>query len=557
MMQGAPEMTRTDGFVRRSNLGTEIDCVLIGYNDTDLSWVDDELKPLQNVSGAYRHFRANTVFANGRRRHFTDLLNCALEEATGRRHALHVARTPSLACCVLKSFLAARGLKAEIVNFFNHDRARLIELLAQAPRTVAITTTVYTTPRPVREVVEFIREHNPDTRVVVGGPHIFNTCSDHDAVTQDFLFQEMDADIYVFDSQGEHTLAQLLLELRRPDADLARVPNLVYTEDGRSFARTERRPEDNDLDANVVDWNIFDNDYLSPFVWMRTARSCAFACAFCRYPAMGGKLTLNDIEVLRQQFRLLKSRGVEFIYFIDDTFNVPLPRFKKLCKMMIEENFGFRWASYFRCANADEETFDLIKQAGCVAVFAGIESGDQQILKNMNKAAKVSAYKYGLRMLAERDIMVYASFIIGFPGETAASVQNTLEFIEETAPTFYSAETYFHDRKVPVQDRAAMYDLQGSAYSWSHNTMTWREASDHVDYLHRNIKNSVLLPLYGVDMWSVPYFLANGISRQQLIEFLRIAQGMVIRAFDEDRPCYDFEWTQLRGIFQPAEAQVA
>ncbi|HEV7602256.1 MAG TPA: hypothetical protein VGO49_18630 [Bradyrhizobium sp.] len=62
-------------------------------------------------------------------------------------------------------------------------------------------------------------------------------------------------------------------------------------------------------------------------------------------------------------------------------------------------------------------------------------------------------------------------------------MQNTLKFIEETAPTFYSVETYFHDPKVPVQ---------------SHDTMTWREASDHVDYLHRNIKSSVLLPLYGI-----------------------------------------------------------
>jgi radical SAM PhpK family P-methyltransferase len=534
-----------------------IDCILVGYNDVDLDWVDHELKPLQNVSGAYRHFRANTIFTKGRRRHFTDLLNCALEEATGHQHALHIARTPSLACCILKSHLAGRGLNAEIVNFFNHDRARLRDLLSRSPRTVAITTTVYTTTKPIREVVDFIREHNPDTQIVVGGPHIFNTCSDHDDETQDFLFQEMGADIYVFDSQGENTLAELLLELRKADRDLARLPNLIYTEDGFSFMRTERRPENNDLNANVVDWTVFDRDYLTPFAWMRTARSCAFSCSFCRYPALGGKLTLNELDILREQFHLLKSRGVEFIYFIDDTFNVPLPRFKRLCKMMIEENFGFKWASYFRCANADDETFDLIKQAGCVAVFAGIESGDQQILKNMNKFVKVSAYKHGLRMLAERDIMVYASFIIGFPGETAASVQNTLEFIEETAPTFYSAETYFHDRKVPVQDRAEEFGLQGSAYSWRHNTMNWQEASDHVEYLHRNIRNSVLLPLYGVDMWSVPYFLANGISRQQLLDFLRIAQGMVIRAFDDERPDYGQEWSRLRGVFQPTAPRAA
>jgi hypothetical protein len=79
----------------------------------------------------------------------------------------------------------------------------------------------------------------------------------------------MDADIYVFDSQGENALAQLLLELCRPDGDFARVPNLSGL--GIRFSRSERGSESNDLDANIVDY-IFGDDYISPFVWMRTAQ---------------------------------------------------------------------------------------------------------------------------------------------------------------------------------------------------------------------------------------------------------------------------------------------
>src|SRR5262245_5370209 len=165
----------------------DLDCVLIGYNDIDLRWVDEELKPLRGASGGYRHFRSNTVVLDRQRIHFTELLNRALADATGRPHSLHIAQTPSLACCILKSFLAHRGLHAEIVNFFNADRDRLADLLAQKPRTVAITTTVYTTARPVVDIVEFVRRHNPDTKIIVGGPHIFNVCSDHDAETRDFL----------------------------------------------------------------------------------------------------------------------------------------------------------------------------------------------------------------------------------------------------------------------------------------------------------------------------------------------------------------------------------
>jgi radical SAM PhpK family P-methyltransferase len=536
--------------------GRKLDCILIGYNDISLDWVDEELKPLRNISGGYRHFRSNTVMMDGRRRHYTELLNGALSDATGRPHNLHVAKTPSLACCVLKSFLAGRGLHAEIVNFFNHDRDRLIELLAENPSAVAITTTVYTTPKPVMEVVEFIREHNPETKIVVGGPHIYNTCSDNDPDTQDFLLAEMGADVYVFDSQGELTLSRVLAALREDDPDLSTVPNLVYSEDGVTWERTPRQIENNDLDAGIIDWQLFDRDYIAPFAWMRTARSCAFSCSFCRYPALGGALTLNSLDLLEHQLQMLNSIGVKHIYFIDDTFNVPLPRFKNLCRMMIRNKFDIKWTSYFRCANADDETFDLIKEAGCVAVFAGIESGDQEILVNMNKKAKIDAYKHGLRMLAERDIMVYASFILGFPGETAASVRNTMEFIEETSPTFYSAEAYFHDPKVPIQERAAEFGLKGSGYSWSHNTMDWQEAQDHVEALHRRIKGPAFLPLYGVDVWSVPYFLANGVSRPQLVDFLHIAQKMIVRSFDEETPDYTSEKAQMKAVFQGAAVAV-
>ncbi len=539
------------------NASSVVDCVLVGYNDISLGWVDEELEPLRNVSGGYRHFRSNTLVVDGERRHYTDLLNRSLSEATGRPHALHVARTPSLPCLVLKSFLSARGLRSEIVNFFNHDEQHLIDLLSLNPHAVAITTTVYTTPRPIIEIVEFVRRHNPAVKIIVGGPHIYNTCSDNDADTQDFLFAEMGADIYVFDSQGELTLTRVLHELRKASPNLASIPNVIFTNDGMTFERGGREIENNDLEAGVIDWSLFDRDYVTPFAWMRTARSCAFSCAFCRYPALGGALTLNSVETVEHQMRALNELGVKHLYFIDDTFNVPLPRFKELCRMMIRNRFDIQWTSYFRCANADEETFDLIKEAGCVAVFAGIESGDQQILKNMAKKARVEAYKHGLKALADRDIMVYASFILGFPGETKDSVRNTLEFIEETKPTFYSAEAYFHDPKVPIEERASEFGLKGSGYSWSHATMDWQEAQDHVEMLHRSVTTSAFLPLYGVDVWSVPYFLANGITRQQLIDFLQIARRMVVRSFDERNPDYTAEKAQMVAALRSPAASFA
>ena len=70
-----------------------------------------------------------------------------------------------------------------------------------------------------------------------------------------------------------------------------------------------------------------------------------------------------------------------------------------------------------------------------------------------------------LKKLHEQGIITYASFIIGHPGETEESAQNTLNFVRETSPTFYSFETFFYDKKVPIGQKAAEFNLTGNAYS--------------------------------------------------------------------------------------------
>jgi len=66
-----------------------------------------------------------------------------------------------------------------------------------------------------------------------------------------------------------------------------------------------------------------------------------------------GEHRLAEIERVEADMRALSDVGVEYVYFIDDTFNVPLPRFKDLCRMMIRNRFRFRWLSYLRCGNMD------------------------------------------------------------------------------------------------------------------------------------------------------------------------------------------------------------
>nr|ASV46752.1 p-methyltransferase [uncultured bacterium] len=506
----------------------DLDCVLIGPHELDFDEYEASLREMGTDSIAYRVLKANSTVHRDRRMTYYDLLNRMLAEDTGTDPGLHVCKLPGLAVAHLKTAVHRAGMVAEEVNFFTWEKDRLVDLLAQRPRAVAITSTFYVDNTALAEIVAFVRKHDDEVPIVVGGPHILNVHNAYDVEAREFIYRSIGADIYINDSQGEHTLTQVLRALRTGRSGLALVPNLSYTTDGHSFTHTRRSIEENPIAEAVVDWSLFDPGFYSPTVQMRTARSCAYSCAFCQYPQLGGPLSLNSIEDVEAQLRTFAEAGVQNVVFIDDTFNVPFPRFKKLLRMMIKNRFPFNWFSFFRCANSDDEAFDLMAESGCAGVFLGLESGDNRILKNMNKSASAEKYRRGIGQLNDRGILSFASLIVGFPGETEESVRTTMEFITETRPTFYRAEMYYHYPAVPIAKQADAYGLRGTGYHWRHDTMTAEEACAAVETMYRTIDGSLIMPGYMFDFWSIPYLMGQGMGPEHLTAFVRRAgEGLV------------------------------
>src|SRR4030095_5903257 len=131
-------------------------------------------------------------------------------------------------------------------------------------------------------------------------------------------------------------------------ADLSTVPNIVYFEEGE-LKRTKVIAENNSLDENYVNWGGFPEEQLGSTIQTRTARSCAFKCSFCNYPTRAGALTPTSMDVWQKELDSMRELGyVKTVVFIDDTFNVPFPRFKDICRMMIKRKYDFNWFSYFR-----------------------------------------------------------------------------------------------------------------------------------------------------------------------------------------------------------------
>nr|UTI67663.1 AptU [Actinoallomurus sp. ID145808] len=514
-------------------MNESLDCVVIGYNEGDFQDYRAMCEGSGVGSPTLQIYSKEYLDVDGVPMSWMDGFSALRNKATGRNDRYHVGEVHNLAGLYLSSFLRKAGLSAEAISLFSAEQERLADLLDRRPVVVAVTTTFYVNIMPVLPIVDVIRHYSPDSHIVVGGPLVDNLCTDGvGGMTQDLL-NGMGADSYIVESQGEAALAELCQALKN-DRPLEGIANLVTRSGDGTWSSGPRTPEANDLDRYVIDWSGFSGEQIGVTAQTRTARSCAFKCSFCDYPMRAGALTTASVDTVRQEVRQLAELGVKNLVFVDDTFNVPPKRFKELCRMLKEEDLGLNWYSYFRCSNArDEETFDLAQQSGCRGVFLGIESGDPTILANMNKLAQDDQYRNGIARLKERGITTFASIIVGFPGENDRTMQNTIDFVNETAPTFWRAQPWWANPRAPVYKQTDRFQIEGEAYNWSHKTMNATEAANWCDVMFEKVTESVWLPLYDFDFWALPYLDGKGLGVEELASILRISQS-IMRERDQE-----------------------
>jgi p-methyltransferase len=238
------------------------------------------------------------------------------------------------------------------------------------------------------------------------------------------------------------------------------------------------------------------------------------------------------METIEKEIDSIISLGnVRNLVFIDDTFNVPITRFKDICRLLIDRRYNLNWFSYFRCGNADEEAIDLAARSGCKGVFLGIESGSDSILKNMNKAASVDRYRWGIETLRKHNILTFASFIGGFPGETRETFQESIDFIRQTHPDYYRILLWYCESGTPIQNQKERFGITGSGFRWSHNTMTSGDAIELIEQAFMEIDESEWLPQWSFDFWIIPYFLGRGVSLEVFRKIVSNANHMLRMEF--------------------------
>lgn len=172
-----------------------------------------------------------------------------------------------------------------------------------------------------------------------------------------------------------------------------------------------------------------------PYLSFYTGRGCKSRCTFCLWPqTVGGhRYRLRSIEnvIGEVKYAMKEFPEVKEIFFDDDTLTDNLPRVEALAVEL--GKLGVVWSCNAK-ANVPRKTLEILKANGLRLLLVGYESGNQKILHNIKKGLLVDVARQFTKDCHELGIVIHGTFILGLPGETRETIQETLKFAKEINP---------------------------------------------------------------------------------------------------------------------------
>ncbi len=165
-----------------------------------------------------------------------------------------------------------------------------------------------------------------------------------------------------------------------------------------------------------------------PYSFVVTSRGCPAGCRFCiKHVSYGRTVRVRSPENVIAELRLLRDLGLRNVHMYADLFTVNRDQVMGICELMLEEELDFRWMCNSRVDFVDEEMLRLMARAGCWMIAWGIESANEGILRRVRKGYRPGRAAQALSWARAAGIKNWGYFIIGLPGETDETAQQTIE----------------------------------------------------------------------------------------------------------------------------------
>jgi anaerobic magnesium-protoporphyrin IX monomethyl ester cyclase len=274
-----------------------------------------------------------------------------------------------------------------------------------------------------------LKAARPGIKTVFGGVHI-------SAIGAELLqrFEHID---YLCLGEGEETMARLTAGSNPPD-----IPGLAFRENDGAVRVNPPAELIADLDSLPLPayeklpgfpekYHLPLFSYIkSPGATMITSRGCPYQCSYCDRSVFKRGYRYNSPTYIYRHMQYLRERfGVRHIIIYDDLFTLHRDRIETLCGMLIDKPLGIQFNCAVRVGHADDALLRLLKDAGCLMVSLGIESGEPSLLEVHKPGVYLDQVRDTVQRIRAAGLRVKGLFMMGLPGETVESIGKTSDLV--------------------------------------------------------------------------------------------------------------------------------
>ncbi len=242
--------------------------------------------------------------------------------------------------------------------------------------------------------------------------------------------------------EGEDAMRELVNSLCDNDTGrvserFSKIPNLIYNDEGcfkenpRTFSESffNVRPDRGLISSK----RYFDEGGMAN---LQTKRGCPYTCTYCTYPQLEGeRLRLREPrEIVDELEFIIEEHGIDYVFFVDDIFNVPQNHARGICEEIIRRGLLVKWSCFATPKEMSSELATIMKRAGCVGVEFGTDGGVDATMFAMGKGFTHDDVERAQGFCDEAGLEAAHYLILGGPGETEQTLLETYEFMERIKP---------------------------------------------------------------------------------------------------------------------------